>query len=174
MLIFVIWVFLIKHSDLKRKCSGWRISPQERLAGVNTVFISFFWLCNSWAQSHTGNALLLTGQNKEGSCASSLGGSAAAGYPEGQGWMPGALAPPFYPFGCSRSHPANANGEEWGAGYSGREGACTGLLGLTRRSFWWEITQALSSLSMGAGGGDFLLLTSVKGEEGIIQSVALN
>lgn len=88
--------------------------------------------------------------------------------------MPGALAPPFYPFGCSRSHPANANGEEWGAGYSGREGACNGLLGLTRRSFWWEITQALSSLSMGAGGGDFLLLTSVKGEEGIIQSVALN
>jgi len=47
-----------------------------------------------------GNALLLTVQQEQGSWASSLGCSAAAGHPEGQGWMPEGFAPPFYRSGC--------------------------------------------------------------------------
>lgn len=140
------------------------------LVYIQCLFI--LWTGNSWAQSHSGNALLLSVQQEEGSWASSLGCSAPTGYPEGWGWTPGGLAPLFYSSGCSKSNPANANGE-WGAGCCGREGALRWVFGAHQEELLVGISQASSSPSLRIGGGDFLFLTSMKGQEGI-QSVALN
>lgn len=87
--------------------------------------------------------------------------------------MPGGLAPSFFPLvaqGLILQMPMGGRDQE---AVEGKE-PWSGLLGLTRKSFWWETTQSLSSPSLEVCGGHFFFPPlSMKGKEGITQAVAL-